>query len=81
MDQLTFPANVTMITSDSRAIEKGGMFVAISGAHHDGRAFIKSAIEKGAKYIVIGKGSAVTPVNNVEFIEVNNPRQYLALAA
>ncbi|MDY0029938.1 MAG: UDP-N-acetylmuramoyl-L-alanyl-D-glutamate--2,6-diaminopimelate ligase [Pseudobdellovibrionaceae bacterium] len=73
--------DITMITSDSRQVINGAMFVAISGAHHDGKAFIKAAVDKGAKYIVVGVGSNVGPIGNAQVIEVKNPRQFLAEAA
>lgn len=43
---MILPANITGITSDSRLVEKGNMFVAIAGAKFDGRTFINAAIEK-----------------------------------
>lgn len=72
---------ITMITSDSRQVVNGAMFVAIAGAHHDGKAFIKAAVDKGAKYIVVGVGSNVAPIGNAQILEVKNPRQFLAEAA
>ncbi|MFH1678750.1 MAG: UDP-N-acetylmuramoyl-L-alanyl-D-glutamate--2,6-diaminopimelate ligase [Candidatus Omnitrophota bacterium] len=41
------------ITSDSRAVMNGFIFVAIKGAESDGHRFISHAIQKGAKAIVI----------------------------
>ena len=40
------------LTTDSRAVEKGDVFLAYPGAHHDGRAFIGDAIERGAAAVV-----------------------------
>jgi len=73
--------DITMITSDSRQVVNGAMFVAIAGAHHDGKAFIKAAIDNGAKYIVVGVGSNVAPIGSAQILEVKNPRQFLAEAA
>ena len=39
---------ITNITSDSRGIEKNGLFVAIIGYVLDGTKFIPNAIENGA---------------------------------
>ena len=38
----------TAVTSDSRAIVTGDLFVAIKGDHFDGHAFVSQAISQGA---------------------------------
>ncbi|BDS08420.1 UDP-N-acetylmuramoyl-L-alanyl-D-glutamate--2,6-diaminopimelate ligase [Oceaniferula spumae] len=43
---------VTGVTSDSREVEKGNIFVAVRGSDVDGQKFIPQAIEKGACAIV-----------------------------
>lgn len=43
---------VTGISIDSRKIENGECFIALSGAHFDGRRFIGEAFAKGASVIV-----------------------------
>lgn len=43
---------ITSIAYDSRAVEPGGLFVAIKGAHVDGHRFIGQALERGAAAIV-----------------------------
>jgi len=45
--------NITGITSDSRKVENDYLFIAINGFEMDGHKFIDSAIEKGAKAILI----------------------------
>lgn len=49
------PANpsITGVHHDSRQIQPGDVFVALSGANFDGRAFIPQAIERGAVAIVL----------------------------
>ncbi len=51
------PVNVTItgVHHDSRKIEPGNVFVAISGAAFDGRDFIPQALERGAA-AVVGEG-------------------------
>ena len=44
---------VTTIENDSRNVVEGSMFFAIKGFTLDGTQFIPSAIEKGAKVIVV----------------------------
>ena len=46
---------VTGISSDSRDIEAGYLFVCISGAHVDGAAFAAQAVEKGAVAVLTTK--------------------------
>ncbi len=44
---------VTHVTSDSRTLCEGCVFVAFTGARVDGHDFAKEAIEKGAVYVVL----------------------------
>ncbi len=73
---------VTDVTHDSRAVAEGSLFVAIAGAHHDGHAFIGSAVSAGATAILAerpidrsGLGAAV-PV-----LVVADTRPAMAVAA
>ncbi len=45
-------ADIKSIAADSRKCSRGSLFIAVKGAVTDGGKFIKSAIEKGAQYIV-----------------------------
>src|SRR5689334_6449241 len=45
--------DVRAITSDSRRVQPGDLFVAYPGVAVDGRQFIKDAIDKGAAAIVV----------------------------
>ena len=47
--------DIKYITSDSRKVEKGYLFVAINGFELDGHAYIENAIEKGASAILINE--------------------------
>ena len=49
--------DVPEITYDSRKVNDGDMFVAIIGFKTDGHSFIESAIQNGAKIIVMQEGS------------------------
>lgn len=57
--------SVSHISIDSRSIKKGSLFVAIKGEKLDGHNFIKSAIENGAKVIMINKKYA-KKIKNIE---------------
>jgi len=46
------------ITSDSRAVARGGAFVALRGERHDGHAFVGAAIDAGATLVVVERGRA-----------------------
>ncbi len=48
----TKPETVTALTDDSRAVEPGGMFVAVRGTASDGHDYISSAIDRGAAAVV-----------------------------
>lgn len=43
----------TRVTTDTRKIERGDLFIAIVGEHFDGHDFIEQAIEKGAAGVII----------------------------
>lgn len=45
---------VTGVTTDSRAVSEGNLFIAMRGTH-DGHDFVPSAIEKGAMCVVVEK--------------------------
>lgn len=43
------------ITTDSRNIVTGSVFVALRGENHDGHAYLKRAVQQGAKCVVVEK--------------------------
>ncbi len=46
-------SEITSIAYDSRAVQPGGLFVAIKGAYVDGHAYIAQAVERGAAVVVM----------------------------
>lgn len=54
----TLELDVQNITTDSRNVKTGDMFVAIKGFEVDGHEFIKSAIEAGAKVLLVNEEKA-----------------------
>ncbi|MEK7802003.1 MAG: UDP-N-acetylmuramoyl-L-alanyl-D-glutamate--2,6-diaminopimelate ligase, partial [Pseudomonadota bacterium] len=72
------PPPITGITSDSRLVQAGYMFVAIVGHKMDGRQFIDDAVARGATVIAVPKGTPQQNVKNISWIEVDNPRLFLA---
>ena len=53
--QLVGPHDVEVagITTDSRVVQPGWMFVATEGEHMDGHRFVQSAMERGASCVVV----------------------------
>ncbi len=41
------------VSTDSRAITKGSLFFALSGANFNGNTFAEQALEKGASYVIV----------------------------
>ena len=54
---------VSNVTSDSREVNKGDMFVAIKGFDTDGHSYLESAIKNGAKVIMV---EDLEPVKNLK---------------
>jgi len=50
------------VTSDSRALAAGELFVAIRGETHDGHAFVAQAAERGAAAVLVESGAATGPL-------------------
>ena len=65
------------VTSDSRKVKPGFLFVAISGAKADGAHFAKQAASAGAVAIAAEQQPKGLP-DAVAFIRVNNARRALA---
>lgn len=74
-------SNFAGVTSDSRCVKDGFIFVAISGARHDGHDFIDQAIAAGASVIVSEKQDLQIFHKNVRVVQVENARRCLAQIA
>lgn len=68
------------IYSDSRLVEKSGVFIAIKGHASDGHDYIKQAIENGAKTVILEDKSKIIREyeNKVNFVLVPDTRVALA---
>jgi UDP-N-acetylmuramoyl-L-alanyl-D-glutamate--2,6-diaminopimelate ligase len=71
---------VAGVTSDSRKVKPGFLFVAIAGAKADGAQFAKQAAAAGAVAVAAEQRPDVLP-DAVAFVPVKNARRALALAA
>ncbi|MBN1888703.1 MAG: UDP-N-acetylmuramoyl-L-alanyl-D-glutamate--2,6-diaminopimelate ligase [Thermoflexales bacterium] len=67
--------DITSITSDSRQVTPGALFVAYAGVSLDGHRFVEDAIHKGAAAVV---GEVGAPPAQVSYVQVPNGRQALA---
>jgi UDP-N-acetylmuramoyl-tripeptide--D-alanyl-D-alanine ligase len=58
-------ARVEGVSTDTRALAPGALFVALVGETHDGHAHLPRAVEAGAAAVLVRRGS-VTPLPRVE---------------
>ena len=56
--------DIPNICNNSKQIKKGDMFIAIKGFESDGHEYIKEAIDKGAKAVMIDLDSNVKRIKN-----------------
>lgn len=70
------------ISTDSRTISPGELFVALSGERYDGHEFIEPALNQGAIGIVVKKGQAYRlPGKEFAWIEVEDTVRALGMMA
>jgi len=72
----TGETKITGLTADSRAIQPGNLFAALSGATVDGRNFVQSAIDKGAAAVLVPDNIEI--FSDVPVVTSPNPRAALA---
>lgn len=66
------------ITSDSRKVKPGFLFVCLQGATHDGHDFIGEALEQGAAALVTAK---TMDLPGVPWVQLEDPQHYLGTMA
>lgn len=70
------------LTADSRAVVRGGLFVAVAGAERDGREFIADAVEKGAVAVLTDMRDGMDEwTGKIDVIQDPEPRRLLSEAA
>ncbi|MCF3639375.1 UDP-N-acetylmuramoyl-L-alanyl-D-glutamate--2,6-diaminopimelate ligase [Rhizobium sp. TRM95111] len=67
------------LSSDSRTIHPGELFVAVAGSRADGTAYIADAVARGAAAVAVGPDVKVEA--KVPVFSVADPRRFLALGA
>jgi UDP-N-acetylmuramoyl-L-alanyl-D-glutamate--2,6-diaminopimelate ligase len=70
---------IARVTSDSRAVLPGDLFVAIAGQKADGLAFVSEAVARGA--IAVASDRPAPAGTRVPWIRVSSPRRALARLA
>ena len=80
---LPLDPEISGITADSRLVQPGALFVALSGSKADGRKFIADAVTRGAAAVLTDAESAAALAQTVAVpvIGDDNPRRRLALMA
>lgn len=74
--------NVSGIQCDSRLVRPGDLFVAVKGAKEDGAAFIREALQRGAKVIVTESDRVPRGVlGNVFYFHVRDTRLVISRLA
>lgn len=63
---------ITQISSDSRSILKGGLFICIKGTRQDGHDFARDALERGASALVVSDVAKIP--KNAPCVVVENTR-------
>jgi UDP-N-acetylmuramoyl-L-alanyl-D-glutamate--2,6-diaminopimelate ligase len=74
------PIAVTGVTSDSRKVKRGFLFIAIAGSKADGAAYATKAVQAGAIAVAAEHKPEGLP-QGAAFVRVGNARRALALAA
>ncbi len=68
---------VLSIDDDSRKVEPGSLFVVLKGNNLNGADFIDDAVSKGARVIVVDKNIELSKKNDVCYLCVDSPRDFL----
>lgn len=72
---------INKIEYDSKKIEKGDLFVAISGFEDDGHNYIEEVIDKGASAVIVNKDYEIKEDKKITIIKVEDTRRALAVVA
>jgi UDP-N-acetylmuramoyl-L-alanyl-D-glutamate--2,6-diaminopimelate ligase len=71
------PASIHAVTDDSRAVQRGALFIAVRGAERDGHAYLAIAAERGATAAIVDDATRTT----LPALVVSDTRRAAAVAA
>jgi UDP-N-acetylmuramoyl-L-alanyl-D-glutamate--2,6-diaminopimelate ligase len=70
------------LTLDSRKVQPGFLFAALTGARQDGSAFVSEAVKRGAVAVLAGDQARLPPLpSEIVVVRDANPRRRVALMA
>lgn len=72
---------IKALTTDSRKVTPGTLFIAIKGASSDGADYVPEAKRRGAVAVLVEKGTLLTDASSICVIEAENVRKAAALFA
>lgn len=75
----TWQSSVSGVSTDTRTINPGDLFVPIKGENFDGHNFIRDAILKGAAGVLVDAGQEVSAISDKKYfvIQVKNTKRAL----
>ena len=68
---------ITPISTDTRTLKTGDIFIALRGINFDGHDFMPEAIKKGAKALIVEKQGIFSQKCNIPIVEVTNTLETL----
>ena len=60
------------VTSDTRTLERGALFIALKGVDRDGHAYLGEAARRGAVAAIVARGCRPAPGERLSAIEVDD---------
>ncbi len=74
-------SNVSGVSSDTRMIKEGNLFIALKGPNFDGHSFLSMAVQKGAKALVVSQKPRDRFSEKIDIILVADTRKALGSIA
>src|SRR5689334_20654693 len=71
---------ITAVSTSSKELEKGSLFIALKGEKFDGHDFVKEAVENGAAALLVSREPKDAP-SNIPRIGVSDTRTALGRLA
>ncbi len=81
VEELAADVEVHGVCTDSRRIRRGDLFIALSGDHFDGHAFVEKAASSGACAALVRRGCEPAVAGAMPLLFVDDPREALGRLA